>query len=267
MDLQLKNKTALVTGSSAGIGKAIALALAAEGATVIVHGRDAERTKETANAITRAGGIALSVFGDLSTDKNAAKVIEQINSVTGSVDILINNAGRYDLTTWDNVTSKHWEETLNADILSAVRLIQAFLPEMKAKGWGRIIQIGSGSGHQPFATQPQYCAMKAAMNNLTVSLARSLKGTGVLSNIVTPGLIYVKSVEEFFTPMKEQMGWGDGWENIEAGVIRDLLPNDIGKMGQTEDIACVVTFLCSPLARFVSGANWRVDGGSSVAMN
>jgi 3-oxoacyl-[acyl-carrier protein] reductase len=265
MNLDLRGKRALVTGSSSGIGEAIACSLAAEGARVIVHGRNEDRTARVADKIRGTGGSAEIALGDLSTDESATGVIRAVGA-GGPIDILINNAGFYELTTWDTVTSRHWDDALQADLLSAVRLIQAFAPAMRERRWGRIIQIGSGSANQPFATQPQYCAIKAALLSMTLSLARALRGTGVTSNIVSPGLIRVEANQRFYRHMNETRRWGNTWDAIEAGVVRDVLPNDVGKMGSAEDVASVVCLLASPLSRFVSGANWRVDGGSTLGI-
>lgn len=266
MDLQLDAKRALVTGSSAGIGEAIAKALAAEGASVIVHGRSAERAGAVAEAIRSAGGQAEVALGDLPLDEGARTVAEA--ALTGGpIDILVNNAGSYEPATWDDVTSAAWSRTYGSDVVSAFRLTQALMPGMRERGWGRIIFIGSGSGWQPFATQPQYCAAKGAMLSMTVSLARHLRGTGVTSNIVTPGLIDVPSNRAFWTEMNQTRHFGDTWEAIEAPVVGELLPNDVGLMGKPDDVGAVVAFLASPLSRFVSGANWRVDGGSTTSIN
>lgn len=266
MDLQLTGKRALVTGSSAGIGEAIARSLAREGAAVLVHGRNAERAHAVADALRAAGGTAGVVLGDLSTDEGADAVAREALA-GGTVDILVNNAGSYDPATWDDVTSAQWIRTYESDVVSAFRLTQALLPGMRARGWGRIVFIGSGSGWQPFATQPQYCAAKGAMLTTAVSLARHLRGTGVTANIVTPGLIDVPSNRAFWTEMNRTRHFGDSWEEIEAAVVGQLLPNDVGGMGKPDDVGAVVAFLASPLSRFVSGANWRVDGGSTLSIN
>jgi NAD(P)-dependent dehydrogenase (short-subunit alcohol dehydrogenase family) len=266
MNLELENKRALVTGSSAGLGEAIIRALALEGAKVIVHGRDAKRAQQVAADIRRRGGAAEVVLGDLSSDEEAGKVSAQALA-HGPIDILVNNAGSYEPATWDSVTSEQWTDTYQSDVLSALRMTQAVMPGMRARGWGRIIMIGSGSGWQPFATQPQYCAAKCAMLSMTVSLARHLRGSGVTANIVTPGLIDVPSNRRFWQEMNQTNHYGDTWEEIERTVVQKLLPNDVGLMGKPDDVGSVVAFLASPRSRFVSGANWRVDGGSTVSIN
>jgi len=126
----------------------------------------------------------------------------------GPVDILVNNAGFYENRTWWTATPEDWVATLQSDLLSSVRLIQALVPTMKARGWGRVIQIGSGTGAQPFAGYPQYCAVNASRTNAAVSLARELKGTGVTSNVVSPGLVVTAAVREWFTALAPEHGLG-----------------------------------------------------------
>ncbi|MFD4669620.1 SDR family NAD(P)-dependent oxidoreductase [Lentzea sp. NPDC058450] len=262
MDLQLTGKRALVTGSSAGIGAAVAVALAREGMAVVVHGRDEVTANEVAESIRAEGGTVDVVLGDLSTDAGAARVAERV----GAVDVLVNNAGVYETSDWDTPTTAHWTRAAETNVHSTVRMIQAFVPGMKERGWGRVIQMGSGTGHQPLPGYPQYGATKAALLNLTISLSRHLRGTGVTSNIVTPGLIRVGSLETMFRAISAENGWGDTWEEIEQGALRDFVPNDVGRIGTPDDVASIVALLASPLSRYVTGANWQVDGGSTAGI-
>jgi NAD(P)-dependent dehydrogenase (short-subunit alcohol dehydrogenase family) len=254
MDLALTGKKALVTGSSAGLGEAIARLLAEEGAAVVVHGRDAARAEKVAAAIG-AAGVAV---GDLSADAGADAVAE----AAGEVDILVNNAGSYDHLGWTDATAKDWTAMYEANVVSAVRMIHRFVPGMRDRGWGRVIQIGGGLAIQPMATQPHYAATLAARHNLAVSLARDLAGTGVTSNVVSPGAILVDSVRELLTSMAPAHGWGPKWTDIEQAAARDFVPNDVGRFGRPEEIAAAVGYLASPAADYVSGATIRVDGGT-----
>jgi len=261
MDLKLTGRRALVTGSTAGLGKAIAQFLAAEDVIVIIHGRDERRALAVADAITALGGHAEIAIGDLSTDAGADAVAEQ-SLASGVVDILVNNAGTYHHSTWSTATASQWRETYEINVISAVRMIQRLVPPMRERGWGRVIQIGGGLAQQPQPTQPDYNATLAARHNLAVSLARELSGSGVTSNVVAPGAVLVPAVEHLLTQMALRRGWGGTWNEIERRAVLDLVPNDVGRLGRPEEIAAAVAYLASSHADYVSGAVLRVDGGT-----
>lgn len=196
MNFELVGKRALVTGSSNGLGEAIARMLAREGATVIIHGRNLLRASEVAASIKENGGSASVVLGDLSSDEGAEKVAQDCLQV-GGVDILINNAGAYAHTGWMDTATQEWVNTYNLNVVSYVRMIKHFVPGMKSKGWGRIINVGGGLAIQPLSIQPHYSASLAARHNLSVSLARELAGTGITSNTIAPGAILNPQVENW----------------------------------------------------------------------
>jgi NAD(P)-dependent dehydrogenase (short-subunit alcohol dehydrogenase family) len=133
---------------------------------------------------------------------------------------------------------------------------------MKKNKWGRVIQIGGGLAIQPIPMQPDYNASLAARHNLAVSLARELKESGVTSNAIAPGAILVDSVEQLLREIAPKFKWGSAWEDIEKGAVRDMVPNDIGRLGRPDEIAGAVSYLCSPFADYISGAIIRVDGGT-----
>lgn len=261
MDLQLKGKRALVTGSSSGLGEAIAVMLAQEGAAVIIHGRNRERAEAVAAVIRKNGGIATVAIGDLTSDAGADEVV-RMAMAEGPVDILVNNAGAYEHLSWETALPEKWIETYEANVLSGVRMIQRLLPQMRNRKWGRIITIGGGLAIQPEGSMPDYTATLSARHNLAVSLARELKGSGITSNIVAPGAIRVKAVEELLAAAAPRFGWGNSWEEIEKGAVADIVPNDVGRLGKPEEIAGAVAYLVSPYADYVSGATIRVDGGT-----
>lgn len=260
MDLKLTGRRALVTGSSNGLGEATVRLLAAEGAAVVVHGRDAERTTAVAEAIRAAGGRADVALGDLSTDEGADAVAAAALA-GGPVDILVNNAGGYDQVSWKDATPDIWARTYDVNVLSGVRMIQRLVSPMHHRGWGRVITIGGGLALQPMNVQPHYNASLAARHNLAVSLARELKGTGVTSNVVAPGAILVDSVQELVTSIAPAHGWSGTWEQIEAAATEGWIPNDIERFGRPGEIAAAVAYLASDQAAYVSGATLRVDGG------
>ncbi|TYB59426.1 SDR family NAD(P)-dependent oxidoreductase [Nonomuraea sp. PA05] len=261
MDLELTGKRALVTGSSSGLGEAIAKALAAEGADVVVHGRDRARAEAVAQAIQEAGGGARVAVGDLATDEGADAVAGAALA-GGPIDILVNNAGAYPHRGWKDATPADWSRTYEVNVVSAVRMILRVVPRMHERGWGRVIQIGGGLAVQPGADLPHYNATLAARHNLTVSLARQLKGTGITANTVAPGAILVDSVQRFLTDLAPARGWGETWEEIERNAIEELVPNDVGRMGRPEEIAAAVLYLSGPHAGYVTGTTLRVDGGT-----
>ncbi|MCE7553279.1 SDR family NAD(P)-dependent oxidoreductase [Streptomyces thermodiastaticus] len=259
--MKLTGKRALVTGSSAGLGQAIAEALAREGVTVVVHGRNEARAGAVADRIVAEGGRAEVAVGDLSTDQGAGAVADEALS-GGTIDILVNNAGAYDQLGWTEATPEVWADTYQTNVLSGVRMIRSLVPRMRASGWGRVIQIGGGLAVQPKSAQPHYNASLAARHNLAVSLARELKGSGITSNTVAPGAILTEAVRDLLWQIAPAHGWGDTWEEIERAAAESWVPNDAGRFGRPEEIAPAVVYLASPLADYISGAMLRVDGGT-----
>src|SRR6266851_723352 len=171
MDLRLEGKRALVTGSSSGMGRAIAVTLGQEGAALLVTGRDGTRAEETAAAIRKGGGTAEVAVGDLQTEDGANAVLSKAQLAFGTIDILVNVTGGTVRDGWHSTTPDDWLETYNLNVVSAVRLINVLVPKMREQGWGRIIQIGSTASSNPPPSMALYGAAKAALVNLTVSLA------------------------------------------------------------------------------------------------
>jgi 3-oxoacyl-[acyl-carrier protein] reductase len=269
LDLKLTGKRALVTGSSSGIGEAIAHALAREGVRVVVHGRNPERTQRVADDIQSKGGKAWVVLGDLGRPDAARAVAKNALEALGGVDILVNNAGGADagMKPWLETDLDQWHATFEQNIYSAVRLIRELVPSMKGSGWGRIIQVSSGVGTQPFPIGADYAAAKAAMINTTVSLAKDLAGTGITVNTVSPGPIVTPAAERVFRDIAKQRGWGDDWPEIERLAVQHFVPNPLGRMGTADEVAVAIAFLASPLAGYIHGSNLRVDGGYVTAIN
>ncbi len=261
MDLKLAGKRTLVTGSSSGLGEAIVKRLAAEGAAVVVHGRNESRANAVAEAICREGGRAEVAIGDLLTDAGADGVASAALA-NGPIDILVNNAGVLPRQSWMEATAELWQETYNNNVISAVRMIQRLVPQMRERHWGRVIQIGGGLAQQPQAAGPQYSATLAARHNLAVSLARELKDSGVTSNVVAPGAILTEQNRPMLAHMAQTQNLGESWDEIERRFAQAIAPNDVGRFGRPEEIAAAVAYLASPLADYISGATIRVDGGT-----
>jgi 3-oxoacyl-[acyl-carrier protein] reductase len=265
MDLRIKGKRALITGSSSGLGETIAIMLAAEGAEVIIHGRDEDRAKSVMDKIVQSGGKAEYALGDLATEEEAEQVV-QAALKNGQVDILINNAGVYHGQSWMEVTTKEWLDTYNTNVVSSIRMVQRLLPQMRKLGWGRVVQIGGITAIQPMAIQPDYNAAMAARHNLTVSLARDLKGSGITSNTVAPGAMMVESVKKLILGMAQQNNWGDNWEEIEKNAAAQFIMNDTGRFGKPEEVAGAVAYLLSSYADNITGSILRVDGGQTLSV-
>ena len=206
MDLKLKGKRALVTGSSNGIGEAIAKTLVAEGAYVVVHGLDKEKATRDMRDIAAINVNAFAASGDLSTDVGASHVAEAALSSLGGVDIIFNNAGSYKVSTWRDATPEQWIELYNINVVSGARMVRLLVPQMKKSGWGRVIQISSGEATQPFRFMPDYVATKAAMVNMTVSLAKELAESGITVNTISPGIIVTPALEKFYRRWQQIVG-------------------------------------------------------------
>ncbi len=204
MELGLAGKRALVTHSS-GLGAAIAGLLAREGAQVVVHGRDFGRARAVVDAIIADGGAAAMAIGELRNEEQAD---DAAAAVDGPVEILVNTAGANHHVNWRPAGPRVWADTNDTNVLSAVRMIERLVPTMRRRHWGRVTRIGGGLASQPIAAQPHDDASLAARYNLVVSLARDLRGSGVTSNVVSPGAILVPAVKAYITGMALANGWG-----------------------------------------------------------
>lgn len=253
MNLALEGRTALVSGSHRGTGMIIAARLAAEGARVLVHGL----ADGQAEAAVAELGCGTPVTGDITTDAGAADLAAACAGET--VDILINNYGTADAGSWLESDSDDWIAAYQKNVLSAQRLIRHFLPAMRERGWGRIINLGTVGSTRPAARMPHYYAAKGALATATVSLAQETAGSGVRVNLVSPGLILTPEVEQAYLARGRREGWGDTWEAIESRVAERI---PIRRIVRREEVADLVAFLASPLADAIHGQNIRIDGGS-----
>jgi 3-oxoacyl-[acyl-carrier protein] reductase len=264
MDLGLKGKVALVTGSSSGIGHAIALCLAEEGVRVVVTGRDSARVNSVADEVRACGVDALTMLADISLEEEMKKVVVATVDKFGRVDILVNSAGTSLIRGPEAFPDEEFRYEMELMFFSVVRACTEVIPHMKKAGWGRIINISSIYGKQPGGLF-DYDAIKAALNMLTKDLANYLAKDNILVNAVCPGPIR--------TPLWEAPGAGGdqlgkvlGMSGKEAmaWVAEQHIP--LGHFGLPEDIANLVAFLASDKAKFITGQAINVDGGMVKAI-
>jgi 3-oxoacyl-[acyl-carrier protein] reductase len=264
MNLELNGKRVLVTGSSSGIGTSIALALADEGAHVVVHGRNGERTSKIAAMIRENGGHADEVLGDL-TDPDQVDAVSRQLLDSGGVDILVNNAGGrhggWERDGWFGTSPDNWLETYKLNVISTAALVNSLVPAMRERGWGRVIQIASAIAlHQP-PNFPDYQAAKAAEINMTRSLSRGLAGTGITANSISAGIIHTPGSAAELAAIAAELQLEGGWQAHERHIAVEVFHQTAGRIGRPEDIAAAVCYLASPRADFVTGVNLVIDGG------
>lgn len=260
MDLGIAGKRALVTGSSDGIGQAIATALAAEGCRVVVHGRNREKTEAVAKGIT--GETALAI-GDLTDPVAADQAIEQALAAFGGIDILVNNAGWFTPAPWEQADIDHWQQVLDANLLSAVRVIRALLEPMKENGWGRIVNMSSGVSINPSGRGHAYAAAKAGLTNLSVGLSKTLAGTGITVNAISPAVVATPKVQAGARGLAAMLGVPEDapWPDFHDAIRDRNWPNPSHRLATVEDVADLCCFLCSDKAGYLNGGHFRVDGG------
>lgn len=257
MDLQLKGKLALVSGSTAGIGHAIAHTLAQEGATVIVNGRTqaaVDQAVERIRAETR--GTVHGHAGDMS---QAAVAEEAVRRFPG-IDILVNNLGIFEAKAFEDIPDADWTRFFEVNVLSGVRLARLVLPAMRRANWGRIIFISSESGVQIPTEMIHYGMTKTAQLAVSRGLAESVAGTGITVNSVLPGPTRSRGAGDFFDDLARSSGKSP--EQIEAEFFEHVRPSSlIQRFATPQEVASLVAYVASPLASATTGAALRVDGG------
>lgn len=259
MELNLKNKTALVTGGSQGIGAEIATQLANEGVFVAITSQDGDKLKSVADNIRQSHGRVVTIEGDVTDLDQLELIATQAIAQLGRVDILINNVGGIKrVSSFQEYKLEEWQEIFNLNVLSAIYLTKAVIPLMQQSRWGRIIFLSSERAIQPGLYLAPYSMTKAALVSLAKSLANEYGKDGITVNSVSPGVI--------LTP-----AWQEDANNATMPIeeyARQFCENVISKtnLGLPSDVATLICFLCSDLARWITGSNLRVDGGAVKSM-
>src|SRR5680860_87941 len=255
MDLKLENKRVFISGSTKGIGKAIARTLAAEGATVIINGRSQNSIEEAIKEIRKE--VPNADISGIAFDFAKPAEINSLIKSCGDIDILINNLGIFEPKDFLDIPDADWQKFYDINIMSGVRLSRAFLPAMLKKDWGRIIFISSESGINIPQEMVHYGMTKTAQLAISRGIAESTKGTKVTVNAVLPGPTLSEGVKEFTGIGKEQSR-----EEVEKGFFKTERPSSlIQRFADPQEVANMVAFVASPLSSATNGAALKVDGG------
>jgi 3-oxoacyl-[acyl-carrier protein] reductase len=256
MDLGLRDRVCVVTGSKGGIGLETARLLAEEGGLVVVTGRSSERVEQAREEL----GAALGVACDLAEPEAPAALIAEAEADVGPVDVLVNNVGVAYQLPFDEVTDDQWDEMWQLNVMSFVRTIRAVLPGMRERRRGVVVNVSSTAGKRPSTSMPNYSVTKAAVLSLSRLVADLYAGEGIRCNAVTPG------------PTATEAWLGEGGladqQAARAGRTKDEVLEAVGKgrplgrLAEPDEIAAVIAFLCSDRASYVTGAAWSADGGT-----
>jgi len=258
MDLGITGRLALVTGSTLGIGRAVAEALAAEGARVIVNGRNEATVRDAAAALARHGE-AHGVAADLATAAGARQVLDAALRI-GPVDILVNNVGFFEVKDFTAITDQDWLDMFELNVMSGVRLARTLMPGMLERNWGRIVFIASDQSAKPNLGMAHYAMSKAAQVSIARSLAELTKGTRVTVNSALVAPTWSEGVEVFLK--KIAPGLGKTVDELRTAYFETTGASSLlQRWAEPQEIAAQIAFLCSERASAINGAAQRVDGG------
>lgn len=258
MDLQIKGRLALVTGATQGIGRAIAEALVAEGARVIVNGRNAARVREAVAALG-SRGTAHGVAADMATAAGAQKVIAEAAAI-GPVDILVNNVGYFEVKPYTEITDRDWLDMIELNVMSGVRMTRALLPGMLERNWGRVVFIASEQSVKPNPDMLHYATSKTAQVAIARGLAELTRGTGVTVNSALVAPTWSEGVETFLAKIAPAAG--KTVDEMRTAYFETTgAASLLQRWATPQEIAAQIVFLCSQQAAAINGAAQRVDGG------
>jgi len=257
MDLGLNERVAIVAGASKGLGKAIALGLAREGANVAICARSRESLMDTAKFIEENYRVtALPIVADLRSVQDIERVVDGTVKKFNRIDILLNNAGGPPPKSFEESTSEDWERAIGLNFLAGMRLIQLVLPHMKAQRWGRVINILSSGLKQPIDGLVQSNAARAAVAGAAKTLSREVAAHGILINNVCPGRIQTERVDEVDAATARRKGTSS--DEVRRESCREI---PMGRYGRPEEFANAVVFLASECASYITGTTLQIDGG------
>ncbi|HEX8698066.1 MAG TPA: SDR family NAD(P)-dependent oxidoreductase [Myxococcaceae bacterium] len=258
MELGLTGKTALVTGSTAGIGLATAVGLAREGAHIIVNGRTEERVKRAQEQVRQV--VPNAKVSGVAADFSSAKGAEAVTRAFPEVDVLVNNVGIFEPKPFEQIPDEDWLRFFETNVMSGVRLSRFYFPKMRAKNWGRIVFVSSESGVQIPTEMIHYGMTKTAQVAVARGLAELTTGTGVTVNTVLPGPTSSEGVEQFVSELSKSQGMDP--KTFEREFFRSARPTSIlQRFTTSEEVANMIIYVCSQQSSATNGAALRVDGG------
>lgn len=265
MELSIKGKTAVVTGGDSGIGFATAKILAGEGANIVltdITHEELEKAAEEVRSNAKGENKIVSVSADLTKNEGAQMLAAEAKKQFDGADILVNCAGiRGAAGNFLELSDEDWYKTIDIDLMGAVRVCRAFIPQMQEKGWGRIVLIASENATQPYQEESPYNACKAGIINLTKCLSKAYSPLGVMINCVSPAYIATPMTDAMMKELSKKKNIIVD-EAIE-GFLKKERPNIVvDRRGKASEVANVISFLCSEHASYITGSNYRVDGGS-----
>ncbi|WP_251451022.1 SDR family oxidoreductase [Microbacterium sp. Marseille-Q6648] len=262
MDLGITGKKALVTGGDSGIGWHTARMLLDEGATVVISDQDQESLDAAATELRAPKGRLHAFAADITSLDSLSALHEQVQQAVGDIDILVQSAGVTGAQgLFHEITDEGWTKTIDIDLLGPVRLVRQFLPSLRKGGWGRLVFLASEDAVQPYDDELPYCAAKAGILALAKGLSRSYAREGLLVNCVSPAFIHTPMTDAMMQKRSKELGVPT--KQAIASFLDEERPYmELKRRGEPEEVAAVVAFLCSGLASFVNGSNYRVDSGS-----
>ncbi|HEX6667525.1 MAG TPA: SDR family oxidoreductase [Solirubrobacterales bacterium] len=265
MDLGLSGRACVVTGASRGIGRETAVQLCAEGARVLLVGRDEERLAEAVEAASAAGaessGEAAALALDVTEEDAGTCMLATATERFGALDVLVNNAGFASWRDLDDVPDEDWRAQYEINVMAPLRAMRAAAPPMAERGWGRIVNVCSTAGKRPSSAMPEYSVAKAAELSLSRLFADRYAKSGVLVNAICPGPV---ESEMWMEPggLLDQSRDLSGADSRDEALAEAGAKRPLGRLAEAAEIAGAIVFLCSERASYVSGAAWSVDGGT-----
>ncbi len=262
MDLGIQGRTALVFGGDSGIGWNTARILLAEGATVVVTDLDQGRLDTSADQLEAPPGKLFAFAADVTDAGSLAALHDRVRDAVGEIDILVQSSGITGAQgLFHEIDEQGWLDTIDVDLMGPVRITREFIADLRNGGWGRIVYLVSEDASQPYDDELPYCAAKAGVLSFAKGLSRSYASEGLLVNTVSPAFIHTPMTDAMMDKRAKERG--TSFDEAITSFLDEQRPYmELGRRGEPEEVANVVAFLCSDLASFVNGSNYRVDSGS-----